>query len=66
MRAHPDPHPEPHVLKMIRDARIDFRTGVVIIALALAAWAAVVYLNARDMVPAEFREAPAEAPDAVP
>lgn len=51
---------------MIRDARIDFRTGVAIIALALAAWAAVVYLNARDMVPAEFREAPAEAPDAVP
>ena len=49
------------MLKMIRDARIDFRTGVVVIVLALAAWAAVVYLNARDMVPAEFREPPAES-----
>ena len=54
------------MLKMIRDARIDFRTGVVVIALALAAWAAVVYLNARDMVPPEFREAPTETTGEVP
>jgi hypothetical protein len=50
------------VLKLIRDARIDFRTGIVIIALALVAWAAVIYFNARDMVPPEFREQPVETP----
>ena len=54
------------MLKLIRDARIDFRTGIVVIVLALAAWAAVIYLNARDMIPAEFREAPVESTDEAP
>ena len=46
------------MLKMIRDARIDFRTGIVVILVALAAWAAVIYLNAQDMIPPDFREVP--------
>lgn len=50
------------MLKWIRDARIDFKTGIVVIVLALAVWAVVIYLNAQDMVPPEFREQPVEAP----
>lgn len=42
------------MLKWIRGARVDFRTGIFIIALALAAWAVVVYVNARDFVPEEL------------
>ena len=55
-------NPEPLVLKWIRDARIDFRTGIAVIVLALAVWAVVVYLNAQDMVPPEFRQQPVESP----
>jgi hypothetical protein len=42
------------MLKWIRGARVDFRTGVVVIALALAVWAVVVYVSARDFVPEEL------------
>ena len=44
------------MLGWIRNARIDLKTGIIIIALALAAWAAVVYVNVRDFVPDELTE----------
>ncbi len=44
------------MLDRIRNARIDFRTGLVIIALALAVWAVVVYVNLRDFVPEELTQ----------
>jgi hypothetical protein len=37
------------MLKWIRDARIDLRTGLVVIAIALAVWAVVIYVNVGDM-----------------
>jgi len=39
------------MLDWIRGARINLKTGLVVIALALALWAAVVYVNLRDFVP---------------
>jgi hypothetical protein len=42
------------MLGWIRNARVNFRTGLVVIALALAVWAVVVYVNVRDFVPEEL------------
>jgi hypothetical protein len=42
------------MLKWVRGARIDWKTGVVVIALALAVWAVVVYVSIRDLVPEEI------------
>lgn len=42
------------MLGWIRNARIDLRTGIVVILVALAVWAAVVYVNVRDFVPEEL------------
>jgi hypothetical protein len=44
------------MLRWIRGARLDLKTGIVIIALALALWAIVVYVNIRDFVPVEFTQ----------
>jgi hypothetical protein len=44
------------VLDWIRNARINLKTGIVIIALALAVWALVVYVNLRDFVPEELTQ----------
>ncbi|MCH1570657.1 MAG: hypothetical protein L7S64_04880 [Longimicrobiales bacterium] len=49
------------MLEWIRGARINLKTGLVIIALALAAWAVVVYANLQDFVPEELIQ-PQEAP----
>ena len=49
------------MLEWIRGARINLKTGLIIIALALAVWAVVVYVNLRDFVPAELTQ-PDEAP----
>jgi len=49
------------MLEWIRGARINMKTGLVIIALALAVWAVVVYTNLRDFVPEELTQ-PVEAP----
>lgn len=49
------------MLDWIRGARIDFKTGLAVIAIALAVWAVVVYVNLRDFVPEEFTQ-PTEAP----
>ena len=44
------------MLEWIRGARINFKTGVVIIAIALAIWAVVVYANLTDFVPDELTQ----------
>lgn len=44
------------MLEWIRGARINLKTGLVVIALALALWAAVVYVNMRDFVPEELTQ----------
>ena len=49
------------MLEWIRGARINLKTGLVIIALALTVWAVVVYVNLRDFVPDELTQ-PVEAP----
>ena len=41
------------MLDWIRKARLDMKTGLFIIALALAMWAVVIYVNIRDFVPDE-------------
>lgn len=54
------------MLKWIRGARIDLRTGLVLIALALMAWAVVIYVNMRDFVPEDFTEERAPEPTGEP
>jgi hypothetical protein len=54
------------MLKWIREARIDLRTGLIVIALALMAWAVVVFVNMRDFVPEEFTEERAPEPTGAP
>lgn len=44
------------MLDWIRSARIDARTGIVVIVLALLVWAVVVYVNVRDFVPEELTQ----------
>ena len=48
------------MLGWIRDARINLKTGLIVIAIALAMWAVVVYVNLRDFVPEELTQ-PTEA-----
>lgn len=43
------------VLRRIQETRINLKTGVVVIAIALLIWAAVVYINIRDFVPPELQ-----------
>jgi hypothetical protein len=50
------------VLDWIRNARIDLRTGIVVIAIALAVWAVVVYVNLRDFVPEEVTQPTQQRP----
>lgn len=49
----------------IRRARVNLKTGLFILALALLLWAIVVYVGVRDFVPDEFKE-PVEAPVRTP
>ena len=44
------------MLEWIRGARINYKTGLVIIILALTVWAVVVYVNIRDFVPEELTQ----------
>lgn len=44
------------MLGWIRNARVNLKSGLVIIALALAVWAVVVYVNVRDFVPEELTQ----------
>jgi len=44
------------MLDWIRGARINMKTGLVIIALALAVWGIFVYASVSDFVPTELTE----------
>ncbi len=44
------------MLGWIRDARINLKTGLIVIALALTVRAGVVYVSLRDVVPAELTQ----------
>ena len=44
------------MLKWIRGTRVSMKTSIIVIVLALAVWAVVVYVNLRDFVPEEFME----------
>lgn len=48
----------------IRNARLSFKTGLVIIVIALAVWAVIVYVNLRDFVPEELTRPPEEVSQA--
>jgi hypothetical protein len=54
------------VLDWVRNARIDLRTGIVVIAIALAVWAVVVYVNLRDFVPEEITQPTQRPPPPAP
>ncbi len=49
------------MLRWLRHARLDLRTGIVIIALAVLVWGVVAYVGIRDFVPEEMTE-PARPP----
>ena len=44
------------MLDRIRNARVDARTGIAVILLALLVWGVVIYVNARDFVPEELTQ----------
>jgi len=46
------------MLRWIRSFRLDLKTGIAIIVMALAMWAVVVWVNVRDFVPDELTETP--------
>jgi hypothetical protein len=50
------------MLRRIQGARIGRKTALTVIALALALWAVVVYVNLRDFVPEELTEPVTEHP----
>lgn len=52
-------------MRWIRGARINLKAGLFLIAIALAMWAMVGYVNVRDFVPEEFTQ-PAEAKNRAP
>ena len=53
------------MIKNIRTARVNLKTGLIILGLALLMWAMVVYVGVRDFVPDEFKE-PVETPVRTP
>ena len=46
------------MLKWMRGKRFDMKTTVIVIVIALVAWAIVVYANVQEFVPDEFTESP--------
>ncbi|HSG46844.1 MAG TPA: hypothetical protein VLA43_03400 [Longimicrobiales bacterium] len=53
------------MIRNIRAARVNLKTGLIVLALALLMWAMVVYVRVRDFVPDEFKE-PVERPVQTP
>ncbi|HSG07764.1 MAG TPA: hypothetical protein VLA36_05390 [Longimicrobiales bacterium] len=49
------------MLKRIRNTRINLKTGLLILGLALLMWAMVIYVRIEDFVPPEYSE-PVEMP----
>jgi len=56
----------PEMLRRIREARLDFRTGIIVIVLALIMWGVVTWVRIRDFVPDEFKEPQGDTPVRVP
>jgi len=54
------------MLRRIREARLDFRTGIIVIVLALIMWGVVTWVRIRDFVPDEFKEPQGDTPVRVP
>jgi hypothetical protein len=46
------------MLKWMRGKRFDMKTTIIVIVLALVAWALVIYANVEEFVPDEFTQAP--------
>ncbi len=44
------------MLRRIQGARVSRKTGIIIIAITLAIWAIMTYVNIRDFVPDELTE----------
>ena len=44
------------MLKWMRGKRFDLKTTIVVIVIALAAWAVVIYVNVQEFVPDEYTE----------
>ena len=44
------------MLRRIREARLDFKTGIIVIVLALIMWGVVAWVRIRDFVPEELKE----------
>ena len=44
------------MLEWIRGKRFDLKTTIVVLVIALLAWAAVTYVRIRDFVPEELRQ----------
>ena len=53
------------MLKWIRGARLDMKTGIAIILLSLIVWGVMIYVNVRDFVPEELTQ-PTETRQPVP
>jgi hypothetical protein len=51
------------MLKWIRGARLDFKTGLVILVLALILWGVVTWARIADFVPEELQEPHSPAPE---
>ncbi len=43
------------MLKKIRSVRLDLRTSIILLVLALLAWAFIIYANIQEFVPEELR-----------
>ncbi|MEQ8329714.1 MAG: hypothetical protein RJQ04_15540 [Longimicrobiales bacterium] len=43
------------MLEGLRGTRLDLKTSVIVVVLTLLVWAAVVYVNLRDIVPEELQ-----------
>ena len=44
------------MLKWMRGKRLDMKTTIIVIVIALVAWAFVIYANIQEFVPDEFTE----------
>lgn len=54
------------MLKRIRGARVSFKTFVIVVAVALLVWAAVVYVQIRDFMPDDLAETQGSAGEVRP
>jgi len=54
------------MLRRIRAARVDLKTGILVLALALIVWGIVTYVRIRDFIPPELSEPPAAPPPPAP